>query len=159
MDKNDTSPMGNYLVPTSGQAIARRSDSLVTRGLHDLDAAEQKSRCSQDVFQRLDDLWLDYSRGTAWDECAGLWKRGDPFSYFTGCSPPGAEGEPTFFEFEGVLLGNDDLDFWMEIGDPTRLTQEKLRSALLKYRSKVVVGMFPEFLGELEVVTPPFESR
>lgn len=135
------------------------------RGLRELDAAEQKSRCSQDVFQRLDDLRLDYSCGTAWDEWAGLWKHDDPFSYFTGSLLPDAEGTPKSFEFEFLLIGNDDIRFWMEIGDPARLTQEQLRSALLKYRSSLhqvgvgVLPVFPEFLGELDPVTPPFESR
>src|SRR5580700_4244439 len=74
MDKNDTSSTGNYLVPTSGQAIARRSDSLVVRGLRELDAAEQKSRCSQDVFQRLDKLYLSYGRGIGLDDGVGVCK-------------------------------------------------------------------------------------
>lgn len=162
MEKNETSRPGSYLVPTSGQAIARRSDALVRRGLRELYAVEQEARFSHDVFQRLDDLRLDYCCGTAWDEWEGLWKCGDPFSYFTGSSLPGSEGEPNFFEFEFLLIGNDDLDFWMNIGDPAQVTQERLRSTLLKYRSKlrrVGAGMFPEFLGELQVITPPFESR
>jgi hypothetical protein len=162
MDKKDTALTGNYLVPTLGQAIARRSDSLVVRGLRELDGAEQKSRCSPDVFQRLDKLYLSYGRGIAIDDRAGVWKAGDSFTEFTG----DFSTELRVFDF--CLLGNDDLNFWKGIGDPAGLTQEKLRAALLEYRSRLQdPDKWPEGVyedegkwpGSVFEVTPPSESQ
>src|ERR1035441_6273219 len=43
MSDKDESAESNYLVPSSGQALARRSDALVTRGIRDLEKAEGRS--------------------------------------------------------------------------------------------------------------------
>jgi hypothetical protein len=150
MDKNDTSPTGNYLVPTSGQAIARRSDSLVKRGLRELDAAKQGSQC-QDVFQRLDELYLSYGRGIGLDDGVGVCKADESFSRFSG------DSSTECYVFEFFLFGNDDLDFWKGIGDPAGLTQEKRRAALLEWRSRLQeVGAWA---GSVREIRPPSESH
>jgi DNA-binding NtrC family response regulator len=41
MGKEQESTASNYLVPSSGHALARRSDALVNRGIRDLEAVEQ----------------------------------------------------------------------------------------------------------------------
>ncbi len=41
MGKEQEPTTSNYLVPSSGQALARRSDALVARGIRDLEAIEQ----------------------------------------------------------------------------------------------------------------------
>lgn len=44
MGKEQESTASNYLVPSAGNALARRSDALVVRGLRDLEAVEQGGR-------------------------------------------------------------------------------------------------------------------
>jgi two-component system nitrogen regulation response regulator GlnG len=44
MDKQQESTAGNHLVPSSGQALARRSDALVIRGIRDLEASERAGK-------------------------------------------------------------------------------------------------------------------
>jgi len=151
MENNRKSREDNYLVPTTAPSIARRSSSLVRRGLRDLDAAEQGSQCFQDVFQRLDKLYLSYGRGIATDDRVGVWKAGDSFSCFSG------DSSAEFYVFDFFLFGNDDLDFWKGIGDPAGLTQEKLKAALLEYRSRLQdVGIWP---GGVRLVRPPSDSH
>ncbi len=151
MENNGKSREDNYLVPTTAHSIARRSGSLVRRGLRDLDAAEQGSECFQEVFQRLDKLYLSYGRGIATDDGVGVWKTGDSFSCFSG------DSSTEFHVFEFFLFGNDDLTFWKGIGDPAGLTQEKLKAALLEYRSRLKDGgIWP---GPVRLVRAPSESH
>jgi hypothetical protein len=135
MEKKDSSA-NNSLMPSSRNDIARRSDSLVTRGLHDLHAAEQAA-----IRERMNNRTVWFQRGvdgTAPEDGDDprlpnryFWRGGDRFTFF-GMGIDGEDGKCGFF-----LIGNDDKAFWNEIGDPARLTQERLKSALLKYSSRL----------------------
>lgn len=156
VDKKDELSVGGYRVPASDRAIERRSDSLVMRGLQDLEAAEQEIRNLQDIFGRLDKINLSYGRGTADTDQLGIWKAGDTFTVFTGDSEPDGDDLGGPYVLDSFLVGSDELDFWKDMGDPQELTQEKLGSALRKYRARLLDGLWP---GRIREVTPPSESR
>jgi hypothetical protein len=161
MDKKAAATAGNYLVPASDAEIARRSDSLVARGLRDLEAAEQDTQnrpeifeqLDPELFERLDKIYLSYGRGTAESELSGFWKAGDTFTRFVGDLEPDGDDMGGFYELDSFLVGNDDLDFWNEIGDSAALTQEKLRDGIRKYLPKLLGRQTP---GEhARAVSPP----
>jgi hypothetical protein len=165
-EKDGSSTAGNFLVPTSEHEIARRSDSLVMRGLRDLDLAEQRhvnhvvfleeDRDASHIFDRLDRIYLEYGRGTADSEISGFWKTGDTFTRFIGDSEPDGDDFGEMYILDSFLVGNDDLDFWNELGDPAMVTQEKLREGVRKYRPKLLEGQTP---GEHARAVRPPSSR
>ena len=137
MEKRDTSTENSSLVRRSGHTIARRADSLVRRGLRDIDTGAQAW-----IRERIGNRTIWYARGfddLADEECPlspnpWFWKNGDPFTFF-GMGKDGEDCESGVF-----LIGNDNEQFWNEVGDPAQLTQEKLKSALMNFASRLHPG-------------------
>jgi len=131
---------------------------LIERGLRDLDVAEQthvnnvvlleEHRDALDIFERLDRMYFGYARATARSELPGFWKSGDRFTVFLGDQEPEGDDFGGSYMLDAFLVGNDDLDFWNEVGEPGALTQERLRDVLRKFRPKLLEGQWPAELNQ-----------
>jgi CheY-like chemotaxis protein len=136
-------------------ALAHRRRCLKLKNRSSVSAG---SKFLETKVLNLDQFTVSYARGIAMGESGSfseLWKTGDRWTYL-GVVKDTEVPKKTYGFF---LIGNNDLEFWTEIGDPARLTQEKLKGAFLKYRSR----LFPEDLmpggGPLNEEWETYSSR